>query len=155
MAQVLVSPHPLVQHKLTLLRRTITEPKKFRELVRELTQFLLYEATLDLPLNERRIETPLAPLVALFLGAYAANKVQGFALQKALGVLLIAPFIGTLLPMPWRLLIGLVPTYWPAALLWALQDRASYAWAVLAVGVVYQSILLLGLLRRFNRLAYQ
>jgi fluoroquinolone transport system permease protein len=99
--------------------------------------------------------SPLAPLVALFLGAYAANKVQGFALQKALGILLIAPFIGTLLPMPWRLLIGFVPTYWPAALLWALQDRASYAWAVLPVGLVYQSILLIGLLRRFNRLAYQ
>ncbi len=63
MSQVLVSQHPLVQHKLTLLRRTVTEPKKFRELVRELTQFLLYEATLDLPLNDLAIETPLAPLV--------------------------------------------------------------------------------------------
>src|SRR5215471_7337754 len=62
MSQVQVSPHPLVQHKLTLLRRTVTEPKKFRELVRELSQFLLYEATLDLPLNPLEIETPLAPL---------------------------------------------------------------------------------------------
>src|SRR5690349_763715 len=62
MSHVQVSQHPLVQHKLTLLRRTITEPKKFRELVRELSQFLLYEATLDLPLNPLAIETPLAPL---------------------------------------------------------------------------------------------
>ena len=68
MAQVLVSPHPLVQHKLTLLRRTITEPKKFRELVRELTQLLLYEATLDLPLHDRAIETPLAPFAGKQIG---------------------------------------------------------------------------------------
>jgi uracil phosphoribosyltransferase len=62
MSEVHISPHPLVQHKLTLLRRTVTEPKKFRELVRELSQFLLYEATLDLPLKSLAIETPLAPL---------------------------------------------------------------------------------------------
>jgi uracil phosphoribosyltransferase len=69
MSQVHVSPHPLVQHKLTLLRRTITEPKKFRELVRELAQFLLYEATLDLPLNLQAIETPLAPMTGHEIGA--------------------------------------------------------------------------------------
>jgi uracil phosphoribosyltransferase len=64
MPEVYVSRHPLVQHKLTLLRRTVTEPKKFRELVRELSQLLLYEATLDLPLQSIDIQTPLAPLVA-------------------------------------------------------------------------------------------
>ncbi|NWG22784.1 MAG: uracil phosphoribosyltransferase [Chloroflexi bacterium] len=60
MATVHVSRHPLVQHKLTLLRRVVTEPKKFRELVRELSQLLLYEATLDLPLRPRMVDTPLA-----------------------------------------------------------------------------------------------
>lgn len=60
MADVHISKHPLVLHKLTLLRRTVTEPKKFRELVGELAQFLLYEATLDLPLAPRQVETPLA-----------------------------------------------------------------------------------------------
>src|SRR5262245_9012452 len=58
MSEVYVSRHPLVQHKLTLLRRTVTEPKKFRELVRELSQLLLYEATLDLPLTPLEIATP-------------------------------------------------------------------------------------------------
>lgn len=57
-----VSQHPLVRHKLTLLRRTVTESKKFRELVHELAQFLLYEATMDLELESVAIETPLAPL---------------------------------------------------------------------------------------------
>ncbi len=54
-----VSRHPLVQHKQTLLRRAQTEPKKFRELVYEITQFLLYEATADLKLKPRVVDTPL------------------------------------------------------------------------------------------------
>jgi uracil phosphoribosyltransferase len=58
-AMVHVSTHPLVQHKLTLLRRKETEPKKFRELVREITQFLIYEATADLRLVDKTVETPL------------------------------------------------------------------------------------------------
>ncbi|MBK9942908.1 MAG: uracil phosphoribosyltransferase [Kouleothrix sp.] len=62
MPQVYVSTHPLVQHKLSLLRRTVTEPKKFRELVRELAQFLVYEATIDLPLRDTTIQTPLATM---------------------------------------------------------------------------------------------
>jgi uracil phosphoribosyltransferase len=69
MAEVHISKHPLVLHKLTLLRRTATEPKKFRELVRELAQFLLYEATLDLPLTPRQVDTPLAPFVGHRIGA--------------------------------------------------------------------------------------
>jgi uracil phosphoribosyltransferase len=68
MPEVHVSPHPLVQHKLTLLRRTATEPKKFRELVRELAQFLLYEATLDLTIEPLEIQTPLAALTGRQIG---------------------------------------------------------------------------------------
>ena len=45
MSQVYVSQHPLVKHKLTLLRNIATKPKKFRELVRELAILLAYEAT--------------------------------------------------------------------------------------------------------------
>ena len=60
MKQVYVSQHPLVRHKQTLLRRVETEPKKFRELVHELTQFLIYEATADLRLAGRTVNTPLA-----------------------------------------------------------------------------------------------
>ena len=63
-----VSSHPAVLHKLALLRSQSTEPKKFRELVRELSQFLLYEATLDLPLHPLAIDTPLAPLEGRQIG---------------------------------------------------------------------------------------
>ncbi|WP_129631520.1 uracil phosphoribosyltransferase [Candidatus Oscillochloris fontis] len=60
MEEVHVSTHPLVLHKLALLRSELTEPKKFRELVREIAQLLFYEATQDLPLAPLTVQTPLA-----------------------------------------------------------------------------------------------
>ena len=68
MDQVHVSSHPLVQHKLTLLRHVQTDPKQFRELVREITQFLVYEATADLRLTDKQIKTPLAPFTGKEIG---------------------------------------------------------------------------------------
>jgi uracil phosphoribosyltransferase len=59
MADVHVSTHPLVQHKLTLLRDERTEPKKFRELVREIAILLAYEATMDLAVEETSVKTPM------------------------------------------------------------------------------------------------
>lgn len=59
MVRVFESNHPLVQHKLTLLRDVGTEPKRFRELVRELTWLLLGEATTDLALQERPVTSPM------------------------------------------------------------------------------------------------
>jgi uracil phosphoribosyltransferase len=61
MDHVHVSTHPLVLHKLALLRSELTEPKKFRELVREIAQLLFYEATQDLLLAPLTVQTPLAP----------------------------------------------------------------------------------------------
>lgn len=55
------SSHPLIAHKLTRLRDKGTDPKKFRELVREMSALLAYEATADLLLQPRQVETPLAP----------------------------------------------------------------------------------------------
>ncbi|MBN1287316.1 MAG: uracil phosphoribosyltransferase [Anaerolineae bacterium] len=56
---VYVSEHPLVKHKLRLLRRNTTEPKKFREIIRELAMLMTYEATRDLELTVSPVETPL------------------------------------------------------------------------------------------------
>ena len=60
--------HPLVQHKLTLMRRTKTSTSEFRRLLREISQLLAYEITRDLPMTTRRIETPVqamdAPVLA-------------------------------------------------------------------------------------------
>ena len=60
MPNVFASEHPLVAHKLSRLREKTTEPKKFRELVREIAALLTYEATADLVIAPRRIETPRA-----------------------------------------------------------------------------------------------
>jgi uracil phosphoribosyltransferase len=54
-----VSRHPLVAHKLSILRDVGTDPKKFRELVRELTWLLGYEAMADLAPRPKQVETPL------------------------------------------------------------------------------------------------
>jgi fluoroquinolone transport system permease protein len=98
--------------------------------------------------------SPLAPLVSLLLVAYARNKVEGFAIQKGLGIFFLAPFLAPLVPAPWDRLIGLVPTYWPASLLWAVQGGGSGAWALLPIGLAYQSLLILLLLRRFSRVIH-
>jgi uracil phosphoribosyltransferase len=63
MSTVHASTHPLVAHKLSRLRDKKTEPKKFRELVREIASLLAYEATADLLTVPRELETPLAKVI--------------------------------------------------------------------------------------------
>lgn len=60
MADLHIINHPLVQHKISLLRDKNTGTKEFRELVSEIAMFICYEATRDLPLKEVEIETPVA-----------------------------------------------------------------------------------------------
>ncbi len=59
MSKVTVIDHPLVQHKLALLRDKETGTKAFRELVSELAMLMGYEVTRDLPLQEVEVETPI------------------------------------------------------------------------------------------------
>jgi len=73
MENVFVSQHPLVKHKLAKLRSTTTEPKKFRELIREIAGLLTYEATLDLDLDPFEVTTPL-------------EKMQGSILREKIGL---------------------------------------------------------------------
>ena len=73
MTQVITSTHPLVAHKLALLRKSETEPKKFRELVREISALLAYEATQDLKISQLEIDTPMGTAV-------------GFELQEKIGL---------------------------------------------------------------------
>jgi uracil phosphoribosyltransferase len=62
MNNVTVVDHPLVQHKLTLMRDKTTSTKGFRQLLREIATLLCYEVTRDLPLDPVDIETPLMPM---------------------------------------------------------------------------------------------
>lgn len=59
-----VVDHPLVQHKLTLMRDQDTSTKSFRQLLREISHLLAYEVTRNLPMTTMRVETPLEPMDA-------------------------------------------------------------------------------------------
>ena len=59
MSQVHISTHPLVLHKMTILRDQRTDPKKFRELLREIAVLIAYEATADLATKDVTVMTPL------------------------------------------------------------------------------------------------
>ncbi|MFA9406128.1 MAG: uracil phosphoribosyltransferase [Anaerolineales bacterium] len=73
MKNVYPSSHPLVAHKLTKLRSKDTEPKKFRELIREISALLTYEATQDILNDPITVETPLMPA-------------QGYQLREKIGL---------------------------------------------------------------------
>lgn len=59
-----VVTHPLVQHKLTLMRDKATSTAEFRQLLREISQLLAYEVTRELDMTTKRIETPMQPMDA-------------------------------------------------------------------------------------------
>ncbi|MBP6179292.1 MAG: uracil phosphoribosyltransferase [Anaerolineales bacterium] len=97
MSIVHASTHPLVLHKLSRLRDKNTEPKKFRELVREIAMLIAYEATADLATTPRELETPLA-------------KVTGSELKEKIG---LVPVL--------RAGLGMVEGFWelmPGAEVW-------------------------------------
>jgi len=95
---------------------------------------------------------PLAPLMALFLVLFAENKVQGFALTKAMGVIMVPPMVAYFVPGIWHWVFGIVPTFWPARFFWALQEGDPAAVWILLMGWVYQSALLGYFLIRFRRM---
>jgi len=97
MSNVHASTHPLVAHKLSRLRDKNTDPKKFRELVREISALLAYEATADLATSPRQVETPL-------------EKMIGAELQEKIG---LVPIL--------RAGLGMVEGFWelmPSAEVW-------------------------------------
>ena len=97
MSTVHISNHPLIRHKVTMMRDIRTEPKKFRELIREVTLLLAYEATADLALQDKVVTTPLA-------------QTRGAELKEVIG---LVPVL--------RAGLGMVEGFWdmmPAAEVW-------------------------------------
>ena len=80
MPNLVVVDHPLVQHKLTLMRTSTTPVAEFRRLVREVALLIGYEITRDLPLTTVEIETPLEPMPAPLL---AGKKVCLISILRA------------------------------------------------------------------------
>ncbi len=100
--------------------------------------------------------TPLAllgaltsPLYALLLASLAENKVQGLALMKGLGILVIGPVVAWWVPLPWQWLLGLLPTFWPMKAYWVLSAGGA-VWPLLVAGVAVLAVYLVVLLRHFE-----
>jgi fluoroquinolone transport system permease protein len=95
---------------------------------------------------------PLAPIYALFLGTFAANKVQGFALAKAVGVVLVPCVVSYFVMGPWQSAFGIVPHYWALKVFWLFDEGATASALVHAIiGLVWQAVLLKLLVQHFSR----
>jgi fluoroquinolone transport system permease protein len=94
------------------------------------------------------------PLFALALGTFAANKVQGFALVKGMGVFFIIPFGAWWVPEPWQWLAGLVPTYWPLKAFWVVAAGGN-PWLFWVAGMLVHFLYLFIVLTRFYKRAYR
>lgn len=93
---------------------------------------------------------PAAPLYALFVAAFASNKVQGFALLKGVGVLTWPPVFAWFVTSPWQVAIGIDPLYWPLKLFWMLEAGEPGVWLCWIAGLAYQGLLVAVLVRRFK-----
>ncbi|MEX2285222.1 MAG: hypothetical protein WEE89_22235 [Gemmatimonadota bacterium] len=95
---------------------------------------------------------PLAPIYALFLGSFAANKVQGFALAKAAGVVMVPCILAYFVTGPWQIAFGVVPHYWALKVFWLFNAGATAPALVHAIiGLGWQAVLLMLLVRHFSR----
>lgn len=67
MAKVTIINHPMIQHKLTIMRDRNTGSREFRAMVKEIGMLMVYETTRDLPLQEVEIETPVSPMKSMVI----------------------------------------------------------------------------------------
>jgi uracil phosphoribosyltransferase len=93
MSHLFISTHPLVRHKLTLLRNKRTDHKKFRELIREVAILLVYEATQDLKTRPLTVETPM-------------GKANGYRLSENVGLVPVLRAGLGMVEGAWRMLPG-------------------------------------------------
>ncbi len=96
----------------------------------------------------------VAPIAALFYAVTAENKVQGFAIAKFVGlvgwVILLAWFVSE----PWQWLFGLFPPFLVSKAYWMALDANPMWWAALILGVLLQTGMLILLVARFHKVAY-
>ena len=113
----------------------------------------------DLPLWQvfvvSLLAAPMAPIFALVLAALAENKVQGFALMKGLGMVLVLPLFAFFIDSWWQIIFGLIPTYWPLKVFWMFSLDEPGVWVYALVGLLYALLILAVLMRRFNRILHR
>ncbi|MVO98595.1 hypothetical protein [Paenibacillus lutrae] len=93
-----------------------------------------------------------APLFALFLAAFAANKVEGLVLSKIGGLFIIGPAVAYFIPNTWQFLGAWVPTYWPAKVLHLfMQNEILLAAIFFLIGLLIHAICLLFMISIFHK----
>lgn len=95
-----------------------------------------------------------APIMALCLVAFAENKVAGLAVLKLVNGISMIPMVVYFLPLRWQLLAGIVPAYWPLKVFWLAAAGEEY-WSYALMGVLVNSMAILWLLRRFQRMIHR
>jgi len=90
-----------------------------------------------------------APIITLFLGTFATNRVEGLAFSKGLGVMFAAPVSGYLIESNWHFLAGLIPPYWITQAFLAAKNSQSLYFLYLAGGFFIHLLFLNFLIKRF------
>ena len=93
MSKLYVLDHPLIQHKVSMMRMTETNTKDFRELADEISLLMAYEVTRDLPLEQKEIETPICKTKANFVAgrSIAVVPILRAGLGMVNGILTLVP----------------------------------------------------------------
>ncbi|WP_078553881.1 hypothetical protein [Bacillus alkalicellulosilyticus] len=91
----------------------------------------------------------LTPLITLFLGTFAANKVEGLALSKGAGIVILAPLAVYFLPWQWQVGVSLFPTFWSAKVFFHAYFITYLLFFIAGVG--YHLLLLILLYKRMQR----
>lgn len=123
--------------------------------------FVIFPVANLTPFNSQAIffsaiaAAPMAPMLALTIASVAQNKVQGFAVMKLLGIVLLAPVFAYFASPGWELVFGIFPTYWPMKVYWLLDAGQTNIWLPLLIAVIYQSLLTALLAKRFYKVLHR
>ena len=93
-------------------------------------------------------------VVALLLVAFAGNKLEGLALMKGFGILMLIPLMAYFVEADWQVLFGIFPSYWPAKAFWVAGEGGAF-WPYVLTGASYNLLLAALLLRRFRTRMYE
>ncbi len=90
-----------------------------------------------------------APMITLFLGTFATNRVKGLAFSKGLGVMFAAPLAGYLIDSNWHFAAGFIPPYWITQGFLAAYNSQSFFFLYLAGGIVVHLVFLNFLIKKY------
>ncbi|MBU0711912.1 ABC transporter [bacterium] len=92
-----------------------------------------------------------APMLALFLAAFANNKVEGLAVYKLTSMIFLAPFVGYFVKSNWAFLAGILPPFWVSKAFLASFEPFTGYWLFVTIGFVIHGIFIYLMLGLFNR----